>query len=132
MGFRCYSFVYNIQSVEHSHRDGSAVPYSENVRRGRGAAQPRKVLHMKTSTTRSLAVAAAFAGLLGGTTARMDAKNATQPGQLVPHPTCDKTVTHACRGKNCCKGMDRTGQNSCKGLGKCATDGSSGPPPKKK
>jgi len=104
---------------------------------------------MKTSTTHSLAIAAAFAGLLGGTTARMHAQNATQNGQnggqtstqknapqpppsLVPHPTCDKTVTHACAKLNCCKGMDRTGQNSCKGLGKCATDGSSGPPPKKK
>lgn len=87
----------------------------------------------------SLAMTAAFTGLLGGTMARLNA---------VPAPSFDPTVSslagelstdssakkekHACKGKNSCKGKGGCktsdngckGKNSCKGNGGCATDGS--------
>ena len=96
---------------------------------------------MKNST-KSLALAAAFAGLLGGTTARV---NAQPPAEWHPHrerviprrcvlvaqsnPTPD-TTKHSCKGKNDCKGQGGgtdPGTNSCKGKGDCATDGSKPP-----
>jgi len=91
-----------------------------------------------TNSTKSLALAAAFAGLLGGTTARLNA-------QLTPHgsafmqdagtpATKPALPKHSCKGKNDCKGQGggdakHAGKNSCKGQGACATDGST--PPKK-
>ena len=88
---------------------------------------------MKTST-KSLAVAAAIAGLLGGTNVRANA----QPTQntavlasagvlLAQTPDAGK---HSCKGKNDCKGQGggkHPGKNSCKGKGDCATDGSKAP-----
>jgi hypothetical protein len=89
---------------------------------------------MKTST-KSLALAAAVAGLLGGTAVRVNAQptqNATttvQAGVLVAQATPD-TTKHSCKGKNDCKGQGggkNPGTNSCKGKGDCATDGSKPP-----
>ena len=87
----------------------------------------------------SLAVAAALAGLVGGTAAR-----AAQPVSIVD-PTfslgmeadekAKKPVEkHACKGMNACKGhgggsKNEWGKNECKGKGACATDGSK-PKPK--
>ncbi len=90
---------------------------------------------MKNSA-QSLALAAAFAGLLGGTAVRMNAQpqqangtakaqTATAGAVLVAQDT-DKTK-HSCKGKNDCKGQGggkNPGKNDCKGKGGCATDGS--------
>ena len=87
---------------------------------------------MKNSS-KSLVLAAAVAGLLGGTAVRVNAQSTqnspstTQAGVLVaqvPEP-----AKHACKGKNDCKGQGggdakHAGKNSCKGKGACATDGS--------
>jgi hypothetical protein len=85
---------------------------------------------MKNST-KSLALAAAFAGLLGGTAVRMNAQPTTTAvsagvmvAQAAPEP-----AKHSCKGKNDCKGQGggdakHAGKNSCKGKGACATDGS--------
>ena len=89
---------------------------------------------MKNST-KSLALAAAFAGLLGGTAMRVNAQpteNATTAGHagvLLAQDTPD-TAKHSCKGKNDCKGQGggkNAGKNSCKGKGDCATDGSKAP-----
>jgi hypothetical protein len=96
---------------------------------------------MKNRSANTLALAAAFAGLLGGTTARLNAQPSQQgtpnasassnPGVLVAqnNPTPD-TTKHSCKGKNDCKGQGGgkdPGKNSCKGKGDCATDGSTPP-----
>ena len=86
---------------------------------------------MKNST-KSLALAAAMAGFLGGTAVRVQAQptsNNAAPAAgilLAQDPTPAK---HACKGKNDCKGQGggdakHAGKNSCKGKGACATDGS--------
>ena len=110
---------------------------------------------MKTST-KSLAMAAAIAGLLGGTTVRVNAQPtqntsvSAHAGVLLAQSTPD-TTKHSCKGKNDCKGQGGgdakhagknsckgkggcksgdngcKGQNSCKGKGGCATDGSKPP-----
>jgi hypothetical protein len=82
----------------------------------------------------SLALAAAFAGLVGGTAAR-----AAQPlpsggsslysGMLADDAKKTKIEKHACKGLNSCKGNGggsaaEWGKNDCKGKGACATDGS--------
>ena len=87
---------------------------------------------MKNST-KSLALAAAVAGLLGGTSVRMNAQQTSAPtsvsaGVLLAQATPD-TTKHSCKGKNDCKGQGggkTVGKNSCKGKGDCATDGSKG------
>jgi hypothetical protein len=89
---------------------------------------------MKTST-KSLAMAAAIAGLLGGTNVRAANAQPTQntavsasAGVLLAQ-TPD-TTKHSCKGKNDCKGQGggkHPGKNSCKGKGDCATDGSKAP-----
>ena len=93
---------------------------------------------MKTTTVSNLALAAAFAGLLGGTTARLNAQpisgqsaatanSSAIPGVMV---VSDKELPkHACKGQNDCKGQGggdtkHAGKNDCKGQGACATDGS--------
>jgi hypothetical protein len=98
---------------------------------------------MKNRSANTLALAAAFAGLLGGTTARLNAQPSQQSGTptasasshagalLVAqsNPTPD-TTKHSCKGKNDCKGQGGgpdPGKNSCKGKGGCATDGSTPP-----
>jgi hypothetical protein len=89
---------------------------------------------MKNST-KSLALAAAVAGLLGGTSVRVNAQPtqqtsvSAQAGVLVAQATPD-TTKHSCKGKNDCKGQGggkHPGTNSCKGKGDCATDGSKAP-----
>jgi hypothetical protein len=99
---------------------------------------------MKSNTAHTLALAAAFAGLLGGTTARLNAQSIEQGGTpsasasanagvllvaQAPDTTPDPTK-HSCKGKNDCKGQGggkHPGKNSCKGKGDCATDGSKPP-----
>jgi len=99
---------------------------------------------MKTSAVHHLALAAAVAGLLGGTSARLNAQS-TQNGGASPasasasagilvlaHGQNAGTAKHSCKGKNDCKGQGGCkssdngckGKNSCKGKGGCATDGS--------
>lgn len=85
---------------------------------------------MKNST-KSLALAAAMAGLVGGTAVRVHAQPSSNnspvatAGVLIAQaPAPGK---HACKGKNDCKGQGggkHPGKNSCKGKGDCATDGS--------
>jgi hypothetical protein len=95
---------------------------------------------MKKNSAQSLALAAAFAGLLGGTSVRLNAQttpsNATpttaqssQAGVLLAQNQPDATK-HSCKGKNDCKGQGggkNAGKNDCKGKGGCATDGSKPP-----
>ena len=69
---------------------------------------------MKNSA-QSLAVAAAFAGLLGGTTVRMNAQTA-QPNNA------PATTAHA--GVLIAQDKPDLPKHSCKGKGGCATDGS--------
>jgi hypothetical protein len=87
---------------------------------------------MKISKT-SLALTAAFSGLLGGTVARAATQGNTGSiirsiaGQAADNPV----EKHACKGLNSCKGRGGCssgdngckGKNSCKGKGGCATDG---------
>jgi hypothetical protein len=98
---------------------------------------------MKNHSANTLAIAAAFAGLLGGTAARLNAQPALQ-GSTSPvrvssnagvllvaqnQPAPD-TTKHSCKGKNDCKGQGGgpdPGKNDCKGKGGCATDGSTPP-----
>ena len=95
---------------------------------------------MKTNTANTLAVTAAFAGLLGGTAARLnaqpisghsDATASASAGVLLAQNT-PNLPKHSCKGKNDCKGQgggdaQHAGKNSCKGQGACATDGSTPP-----
>jgi hypothetical protein len=85
----------------------------------------------------SLALAAAFAGLLGGTAVRMNAQpvssaNQTASAGVLLAQDTPAPAKHSCKGKNDCKGQGggdakHAGKNSCKGKGACATDGSKAP-----
>jgi hypothetical protein len=95
---------------------------------------------MKNSI-QSLALAAAVAGLMGGTSVRLNAQTTqadgaattTHAGVLLVQDT--PVAKHSCKGKNDCKGKGGCkasdngckGKNSCKGKGGCATDGSKPP-----
>jgi len=95
---------------------------------------------MKINTASNLALAAAFAGLLGGTTARLNAQPVSGhdtvsssslmlAGAMAQDTTKKDLPKHSCKGKNDCKGQGggdakHAGKNSCKGKGACATDGS--------
>ncbi|MGA7524743.1 MAG: hypothetical protein WBW84_20000 [Acidobacteriaceae bacterium] len=94
---------------------------------------------MKTSTAYNLALAAAVAGLLGGTSARLNAQTASGQSQITTSSATaagvmievgmKKLPKHSCKGQNDCKGQgggdkQHWGKNSCKGQGACATDGS--------
>ncbi|MEI9979621.1 MAG: hypothetical protein WDN23_11600 [Edaphobacter sp.] len=94
---------------------------------------------MKNSS-QTLALAAAFAGLLGGTAVRLNAQpvngtpaasQSSQAGVLVSAQSFQTDTTkHSCKGKNDCKGQGggkNAGKNDCKGKGGCATDGSKPP-----
>jgi hypothetical protein len=106
---------------------------------GHCAAQPRKVFLMKSNSVYNLALAAAFAGLLGGTSARLNAQTTGQnstpsasAGLLLIAQNAPALPKHSCKGKNDCKGQGggdakHAGKNSCKGKGACATDGSKTP-----
>jgi hypothetical protein len=83
------------------------------------------------NSTKQLALAAAFAGLLGGTSVRVNAQANAQAaptakaGVLLVQAVPD-TTKHSCKGKNDCKGQGggkTAGRNSCKGKGDCATNG---------
>jgi hypothetical protein len=90
------------------------------------------------NSAHSLALAAAFAGLLGGTTVRLHAQSVSptaatataqsaQAGILLVAQGTSPLPKHACKGQNDCKGQGggkHPGKNSCKGKGGCATDGS--------
>ena len=98
---------------------------------------------MKNHSANTLALAAAFAGLLGGTAARLNAQPVQQsstssvsaspnPGVLLiaQNQPAPDTAKHSCKGKNDCKGQGGgkdAGKNDCKGKGGCATDGSTPP-----
>ena len=97
---------------------------------------------MKKNTVSTFALAAAFAGLLGGTTARLNAQplpghsDATASSSALAGvmAAADKQELpkHACKGQNDCKGQGggdkkHAGKNACKGQGACATDGSKPP-----
>jgi hypothetical protein len=96
---------------------------------------------MKSNTASTLALAAAFAGILGGTTARLNAQPiAGHFGATVSVAPAiagamfaqdqPQTSKHSCKGKNDCKGQGggkHAGKNDCKGKGGCATDGSKPP-----
>lgn len=91
---------------------------------------------MKNSV-QNLALAAAFAGLMGGTSVRLNAQptqqNSTaQAGILLVQDAPKTAPKHACKGQNDCKGQGggskkQAGKNACKGQGACATDGSKPP-----
>jgi hypothetical protein len=92
---------------------------------------------MKNSI-QSLALAAAVAGLMGGTSVRLNAQTtqadgaptSAHAGVMLAQDT--PVAKHSCKGKNDCKGQGggkNAGKNDCKGKGGCATDGSK--PPKK-
>jgi len=87
------------------------------------------------NTTKSFALAAAVAGLLGGTAVRVNAQPTNNApasvtaGVLVAQDKQPDATKHSCKGKNDCKGQGggdkkHAGKNSCKGQGACATDGS--------
>jgi hypothetical protein len=96
---------------------------------------------MKTTTVSNLALAAAFAGLLGGTAVRLNAQPISGQSEATPSTSAipgvmvasDKELPkHSCKGQNDCKGQGggdkkHAGKNSCKGQGACATDGSTPP-----
>jgi hypothetical protein len=100
------------------------------------------------NSKKTLVVAAAVAGLLGGTSARLQAQPSGQANtkvsvtqsskagvRLVASLSDQSTGKHSCKGKNDCKGQGGCkssdngckGKNSCKGKGGCATDGSKPP-----
>ncbi len=91
---------------------------------------------MKTNSIKSFALAAACTGLLGGTSARLNAQpttaasnNTPVAGVMLVKQDAPALPKHSCKGKNDCKGQGggdakHAGKNSCKGKGACATDGS--------
>jgi hypothetical protein len=94
---------------------------------------------MKPRTVSNFAMAAAFAGLLGGTTARLNAQPISGQAEAIGSSSSavagvmvvseKQLPKHSCKGQNDCKGQgggDKAhwGKNSCKGQGACATDGS--------
>lgn len=95
---------------------------------------------MKINTVSNLALAAAFAGIMGGTAIRANAQPlASHTGVSSVSPAIAGVMAedggqkvlpkHACKGQNDCKGQGggdkkHAGKNACKGQGACATDGS--------
>ena len=94
---------------------------------------------MKSNNVNHLVLAAAFAGLLGGTTARLNAQPLSDRSEKTASSSAIAGVMvaadqkdlpkHACKGQNDCKGQGggdkkHAGKNACKGQGACATDGS--------
>ncbi|MFZ0477859.1 MAG: hypothetical protein WAL71_01830 [Terriglobales bacterium] len=94
-----------------------------------------------TSSMKALLAGAALAGLMTGTTTKLNAQSSSQtrPGvravSLNDDSGTSKGEKHACKGQNSCKGNGGCksgdngckGKNSCKGKGGCATDGSKMP-----
>ena len=97
---------------------------------------------MKSNDLNNLVLAAAFAGLLGGTAARLNAQPVSGHSEATASSSAFAGVMvaadqkdlpkHACKGQNDCKGQGggdkkHAGKNACKGQGACATDGSKPP-----
>jgi hypothetical protein len=90
-----------------------------------------------TNSMKSMCLAAAVTGLLGGAATRIQAQpvNGHMSNTVVSSAVAgaasytddDKKAKHACKGQNACKGQGADGKNSCKGQGSCATDGSKPP-----
>jgi hypothetical protein len=98
-------------------------------------------------SVKTLVIAAAVSGLLGGTAVRAHAAVAGNSGNGVKASATsvanagvmrggqDAPAKHSCKGKNDCKGQGGCkssdngckAKNSCKGKGGCATDGSKMP-----
>src|SRR5580698_3209180 len=76
-------------------------------------AQPKeKDTSMKTNSVKSFALAAACAGLFGGTSARLNAQpttavsnNAPVAGVVLVKQDAPAAPKHSCKGKNDCKGQ---------------------------
>ncbi len=89
-----------------------------------------------TNSMKSLCLAAAVAGLLGGTSTLVNAQPVSSTNSAVSSAIVgvagfsNETPKHACKGQNACKGQGADHKNSCKGKGSCATDGSKPPMPK--
>jgi hypothetical protein len=107
--------------------------FNFNDLRARAALTIERFILMNRST-KSLALAAAFAGLFGGTAARVNAQptnnapTTATAGVMIAQAKQD-LPKHSCKGQNDCKGQGggdkkHAGKNSCKGQGACATDGS--------
>ncbi|MGB9418594.1 MAG: hypothetical protein WCB58_19940 [Acidobacteriaceae bacterium] len=94
---------------------------------------------MNTKSIQTLALAAAFAGMMSGTSARLNAQTTSNTSATpatasahagILHVQDQPLPKHACKGQNDCKGQGggkHPGKNSCKGKGGCATDGSKAP-----
>jgi len=94
-----------------------------------------------SNSMKALLAGAALAGLLTGTTAKLQAQTVGQGNAGIKAVSDkkdkdkDKTEKHGCKGQNSCKGKGGCkasdngckGKNSCKGKGGCATDGSKMP-----
>ena len=118
---------------------GTALSTLAGYFRSGATAQGR--LFTMNNSAKSLALAAAFAGLLGGTTVRLNAQPVSQSnngtsaqssaaGVLLVGQDAPALPKHSCKGKNDCKGQGggkHPGKNDCKGKGGCATDGSKPP-----
>ena len=109
-----------------------------NVQHASRVAQLKERRIPMKNSIQSLALAAAVAGLMGGTSVRLNAQTThadgaattAHPGVMLVQDT--PVAKHSCKGKNDCKGQGggkNAGKNDCKGKGGCATDGSK--PPKK-
>ena len=91
-----------------------------------------------TNSMKSMCIAAAVAGILGGATAISHAQPLSSSNASVSNTiagtasfaTDPEKPKHACKGQNACKGQGADGKISCKGKGSCATDGSKPPMPK--
>lgn len=91
---------------------------------------------------KTLMVAAAVSGMLGGAATMQAAATSTSATSVVKvgkasfaNGSMQDTTKHSCKGKNDCKGQGGCkssdngckAKNSCKGKGGCATDGSKMP-----
>ena len=119
------NFALTIRSNRRQERRNRTINFapvngpSKNITSGAHGARPNpeRYSSMKNHSANTLAIAAAFAGLLGGTTARLNAQPAhqgsTQPQVRRPTPACwsrrthptPDTTKHSCKGKNDCKGQ---------------------------
>jgi hypothetical protein len=113
----------------------------------RNAKSIRKRSKKMSNSMKAMLAGAALAGLLTGTSAKLQAQTTNQNQTAGIRAVSmqddggtnktdkDKTEKHACKGKNSCKGKGGCkssdngckGKNDCKGKGGCATDGSKMP-----
>jgi hypothetical protein len=106
----------------------------------------RKRSKKMSNSMKAMLAGAALAGLLTGTSAKLQAQTTNQNqnnagiravsmqdnGGTDTKTDKDKLPKHACKGQNDCKGQGggdkkHAGKNDCKGKGGCATDGSKPP-----